>query len=119
MADLSPSHLPTIPRALVLADIAVQAGEAFVDTDDPAELAQLATSRPWTVTYADVDHPGIITLPDQRVTEADLPLLTALFEELIESDPAPPYDLEALVDGSLRRLAPVNEGDAGDEPMTS
>ena len=110
MAEPSPSPIPTIPRPLVLADVAIQAGEQFVHTYDSAELARLAMAQTWTVSFAVVDQPSIITLPDQQVTEADLPMLTALFDELFESDPIPPYDPETLVAGAVQRLASVNAG---------
>jgi hypothetical protein len=103
----------------VLADIAIQAGEEFFEADDPAELVQLAMTQRWTVSYAVAGQPGVITLPGQEVTEDDLPMLTALFEELLETDPVPPYDVEALLDGAVRRMASVNAEDVGEEPVTS
>jgi hypothetical protein len=115
MADPTSFAVPTPVRSLVLANIAVQASEEFVDTDDPAELARLAMRRTWAVTYASADAPGVITLPDQRVTEDDLPLLTALFEELLATDPAPPYDLDEVLGGAVQRLASVNAEDVAAE----
>jgi hypothetical protein len=113
MAELSNWDIPAIPRPLVLADIACQASEEFVDTRDCAELALRAMGRSWAVVYAAPS--GVVTLPDQQVTEADLPMLTALFDELFENDPVPPYDLQRLVDGAARRVASVNAGDVAKE----
>jgi hypothetical protein len=92
----------------VLADIATQVAETYFEIDDSAELAQLAMDRSWRVVYAAPG--GLATLAGQEVTEDDLPMLTALLEELFESDPVAPYDLEALVDGAVRRVASVNTG---------
>lgn len=104
MADPSPFPIPDVPRPLVLAEIAVQTAEVFFQIDDPAELAQRARSRSWAVIYA--TSPGTVILPNQQVTEADLPMLTALLDELFASDPVPPYVLQALVDGAARRVQP-------------
>jgi hypothetical protein len=112
MADPTPFPIPSIPRPLVLADIAVQVGEEFVDTRDCAELALRAMSRTWAVVYAAPS--GVVTLPEQRVTDADLPMLAALLDELFEHNPVPPYDLESLVDGAVRRVAAVDAGDMGE-----
>lgn len=112
MAEVADWDIPAIPRPLVLADIACQAGEEFVDTRDCSELALRAMGRPWTVVYA--APRGMVTLPEQRVTEADLPMLTALFDELFEHNPVPPYNLQRLVDGAVRRIASVDAGDVGE-----
>jgi hypothetical protein len=106
MAEQAPWPIPQLSRAHVLAQIACMVCEEHLETDDPGELAQLATAHEWTVGYTIEDQAGIVTMPGQRVEPADLPILTAIITELFESNPDDPViDLEELIAGAKRRLA--------------